>query len=246
MTATSCPSRFRPSRHCLLHGRDGRAELGLEQRRGHALSAQQVHGRHGRRDRQRNAGPALGLQRHRRSGVALETTEPPCQPAARSLPGCRWRRDAAPDFGPRRRCGSGLASALRGRRCPEIEGPLPKESVQVIDRHNDWLAARLALCSMGRTPGRDEKYDRQPLWLLDVSHNLRPRRRRLDPSRAGRARRRRNLLERDPAAEAGTNFRLPHRSGRGAGTCDARRRQRFQRSRAHTSMAAARSPSATV
>ena len=85
---------------------------------------------------------------------------------------------------------------------------------------------------MGRTPGRDEKHGRQPLWLLDVSHNLRPRRRRLDPSRAGRARRRRNLLDRDPTAEAGTNFRLPHRRGRGAGTRDARRRQRFQRSSA--------------
>ena len=55
-----------------------------------------------------------------------------------------------------------------------------------------------------------------------------------DPSRAGRARRRRNLLERDSAAEAGTNFRLPHRRGRGARTRDARRRQRFQRSRARS------------
>src|SRR5271166_2089719 len=86
---------------------------------------------------------------------------------------------------------------------------------------------------IGRTPGRDEKHGRQPLWLLDVSHNLRPRHRRLDPSRTGRARRRRNVLERDSAAEAGTNFRLPRRRGRGAGTRDARRRQRFQRSRAH-------------
>ena len=55
-----------------------------------------------------------------------------------------------------------------------------------------------------------------------------------DPSRAGRARRRRNLLERDSAAEAGTNFRLPRRRGRGAGTRDARRRQRFQRSHARS------------
>ena len=87
---------------------------------------------------------------------------------------------------------------------------------------------------MGRTPGRDEKHGLQPLWLLDVSHNLRPRRRRLDPSRADRARRRRNLLERDSAAEAGPNFRIPSRRGRGAGTRDARRRQLFQRSGART------------
>ena len=83
---------------------------------------------------------------------------------------------------------------------------------------------------MGRTSVREKKHGRQPLWLLDVSHNLRPRRRQLDPSRADRARRRRNLLERDSAAEAGPNFRIPSRRGRGAGTRDARRRQRFQRS----------------
>ena len=83
---------------------------------------------------------------------------------------------------------------------------------------------------LGRPPGRDEKNGRQPLWLLDVSDNFRPRRRRLDPSRAGRARRRQHLLERDSAAEAGTNFRLPRRCGRGARTRDARRRQRVQRS----------------
>ena len=81
-------------------------------------------------------------------------------------------------------------------------------------------------------PGRDEKHGRQPLWLLDVSHNFGPRRRQLDPSRAGRARWRRNLLDRDPTAKAGTNLRLLHRRGRGAGTRDARRRQRFQRSHA--------------
>jgi len=55
-------------------------------------------------------------------------------------------------------------------------------------------------------------------------------RRRLDPSRAGRDRRRRNLLERDSAAGEGTNFRLPHPRGRGARTLDARRPRRFQRS----------------
>ena len=85
---------------------------------------------------------------------------------------------------------------------------------------------------MDRTPRQEEKHGRQPLWLLEVSHNFRPRRRRLNSSRAGRARRRRNLLERGLAAKARTNFRLPHRRGRGVGTRDARRRQRFQRSHA--------------
>ena len=45
----------------------------------------------------------------------------------------------------------------------------------------------------------------------------------------------------------GRTFVYRDRRGRGAGTRDARRRQRFQRSqRARTSMAAARSPSATA
>ena len=79
------------------------AELGLEQRRRHAARAQQVYGRHWRRDRQRNAGPALGMQRHGRSGMALETTDPTCEPAVRPLLGCRRRkrrrRREAPDLG---------------------------------------------------------------------------------------------------------------------------------------------------
>src|ERR1700722_11567442 len=45
---------------------------------------------------------------------------------------------------------------------------------------------------------RDEKHGRQPLWLLDVSYNFGPRRRRLHPSRAGRARPGLNHLARDP------------------------------------------------
>ena len=82
--------------------RDGRAELGLEQRRRHAPRAQQVYGRHRRRDRQRNAASALGLQRHRRSGMALATTDPTREPAVRPLLECRrWkrrRRREAPDL----------------------------------------------------------------------------------------------------------------------------------------------------
>jgi hypothetical protein len=44
--------------------RDSRPELVLEQPRRHAPGAQQVLGRHWRRDCQRNAASALGLQRH--------------------------------------------------------------------------------------------------------------------------------------------------------------------------------------
>ena len=73
--------------------RHGRAELGLEQRRRHAPRAQQVSGRHWRRDRQRNAASALGLQRHRRSGMALATADPTREPAVRPLLECRrWKR----------------------------------------------------------------------------------------------------------------------------------------------------------
>ena len=70
-----------------------RAELGLEQRRRHTPRAQQVFGRHWRRDRQRNAASALGLQRHRRSGMALATTDPTREPAVWPLLECRrWKR----------------------------------------------------------------------------------------------------------------------------------------------------------
>ena len=160
--------------------------------------------------------------------------------------GTTWLRLDQPSKNGRLRCRSDLAPILRVRgvalkrwASPRISGRRPPQRLA--------CGATGLVQFMDRTPGRDEKHDRQPLWLLDVSHNLRPRRRQLDPSRAGRARRRRNLLDRDPTAEAGANLRLPRRRGRGAGTRDARRRQRFQRSqRAHTSMAAARSSSATV
>src|ERR1700722_16714265 len=120
--------------------------------------------------------------------------------------GRTWLRLDQPSKNGRLRCGSDLAPILR------VRGVAPKRWVShelaVIDRHNDWLAARAASCSLGQNAGRDETHGRQPLWFLDVSHNFGPRRGRLDPSRAGRARRRRSLLDRDRTAHAGTNLPL--------------------------------------
>ena len=141
------------------------------------------------------------------------------------------RRDAAPDLGLRRYPGSGLVPALRAWRCPGRDGRLRRDRFS----SSSWAIIGLRRGrprAVWADAGRDEKHGCQPLWLLDVSYNFGPRRRQLDPSRAGRARRRRNLLDRDPTVKAGTNFRLPRRRGRGAGTRDARRRQRFQRSHA--------------
>jgi hypothetical protein len=127
-----------------------------------------------------------------------------------------------------------MAYPESARRRPVVGGASPP--ISTGDRPSQRLAcgATGLVQFMGRTPGPDEKHDRQPLWHLEVSHNFRTRRRRLDPSRAGRARPRRNLLDRDPTAEAGTNLRLPHRRGRGGGTRGARRRRRFQRSHARS------------
>ena len=129
-------------------------------------------------------------------------------------------RDARLDRQPLKPCGAGSDrlnhARVRGRRSRRTIGLRRDQSCAVL----------------GGTAGRDEKHGRWPLWLLDVSHNLRPRCRQLDPSRTGRARRRRDLLERNPAAEAGKDLPLPRRRRRGAGTRDARRRQRFQRSHA--------------
>ena len=82
--------------------------------------------------------------------------------------------------------------------------------------------------------GRDKNNGRQPLWFLDVSHNLRPRRRRFDPSRAGRARRRRDLWSETQPQKRGRSFVYRAGARRGAGTRDTRRRHAFSvRTRAH-------------
>src|SRR5216683_8222321 len=62
-------------------------------------------------------------------------------------------------------------------------------------------------------PNEDAAHDRQPLWFLDVPDHLRSRRGRGDPARAGRPRWQRDLLDRVPAAEAGTKLRLPGQPG---------------------------------
>jgi hypothetical protein len=97
--------------------RSGGTELGLEQRRWHIPRAQQVSGCHLRRDCRRNAASALGLQRHRRSGMALATADPTRETAVRPLPDCRrWRRRRlreGPDLKLRRHGGSGLGPSQR-------------------------------------------------------------------------------------------------------------------------------------
>ena len=109
---------------------NGRTELGLDQRRRNAPRARQVHGCHRRRDRQPHAGPALGLQRHGRPGVALATADPAREPPVRPLSGRlgrrRSRRDAARDRGLRRQRGSDLAPSVKGAgdKSPPIQPAL--------------------------------------------------------------------------------------------------------------------------
>ena len=96
--------------------RHERAELGLEQWRWHAPCPQQVHGCYRRRHRQRDAASALGLQRHRRAGVALATTDPPREPAVGQMPRCHQRRHqrrhAASDLGLQRHRRPSLAPSV--------------------------------------------------------------------------------------------------------------------------------------
>ena len=120
--------------------------------------------------------------------------------------GTTWLRLDQPSKNGRLRCGSDLAPTLR------VRGVVPKRWVSPrISGHRppqQFACGAAGLVQFGQNAGRDEKHGRQPLWLLDVSHNFGPRRRQLDPSRAGRARRRRNLLDRDSTAKAGTNLCL--------------------------------------